>query len=353
MSMEDSTLVNFKIYLLKNGRKESTARNYVVALRRLLQVSPTLEKNEIEKYLFELEQKGRRHSHLNNTIDLVRVYRRYKGFPEQKIDYYSKQNFVKATMSDEEIESFLNLKPWGKTQNLHNYNVWTLFYSILSFTGMRPSEVAHLTINTVDWGRDIFILEDTKTNEPRFVPIPPNIKDKIQEHISGLTSDYLFPSLEGGNHNGVGQVVDNVDWYYNFHTRIKKLGIKRKNLTVYSLRHSYVTRCLEEGIDLFTVQKLVGHHRLETTQAYSHLTTQDMCRAIRKLPLIRSSTSPKEILSSFASIIKSFRLESDKRFKFKILEENRTLKLEIEIVEELSILLLLLEDLNNQLHLLI
>lgn len=331
--MREGVLADFKQYLLKNGRKESTARNYVVALRKLLQVSPTLEQKKVDFYLLTLVNSGKRHSYLNNLIDLTRLYRRYLGLEEQKIGYYCDQNFVKATMSDEEIESFLSLKPWGRTQNKHNYEVWTIFFSIMAFTGMRPGEVAHLTVNTCDFGRGIFILEDTKTNEPRFVPIPPNIADKIQKHISTLTGEYLFPSLMGGNHNGVGQVVDNVDWYYNFHQRIDKLGIKRKNLTVYSLRHSFITRLLEEDVNLFKVQKIVGHRRLETTQAYSHMTTKDIQEAIKKHPLIRSSTKPEEILQAFIEAIKAFKLEKDCRFKLKTVEEQKFYKLEVEIKE--------------------
>lgn len=122
-----------------------------------------------------------------------------------------------------------------------------------------------------------------------------------------------------------------MNWHYNFHTRLKRLGIKRKNLTPYSLRHSLITRLLEEDVNLFKVQKLVGHHQIETTAHYTHLTTKDLQETIKKHPLIRKSTSPLEILKALINSIRSFQLEEDQRFSFVLEETEKTINLKVKI----------------------
>lgn len=231
-------------------------------------------------------------------------------------------------MSDEEIEAFLGLpcpfqraihrtgKVFFRPTDTKRWERMTLFWKICAYTGMRPGEVAHLEIESVDFGRGVFVLTDTKT-VPRLVPIPPNIKESIDWYCKSLLGKFLFPSARGGNHNGTGPVVDSVDWHYDFHRRIDRLGIKRTNLTPYSLRHSLITRLLEEDVNLFKVQKIVGHRRIETTAQYTHLTTKDIQEAIRKHPLIRKATDPRSILRALLDTCNSL-FEKDERFEKRV-----------------------------------
>jgi integrase len=233
---------------------------------------------------------------------------------------FAKRYRMKATMSDAEIEAFIAL-PAPKVRGLNkaHYFLWTLFFSLMAYTGMRPGEVAGLSVNDVDFGRGVFVLKDTKTNEPRTVPIPVNVLPALQDRLKNCQG-ILFPG------------VDNTDWHYNFHTRVKRLGIVRDNLTPYSLRHSFITTLLSEGSDLFATQHIVGHHDIRTTAHYYHLDLKAMKRAQEKHPIIRKETSPNNILQAIRESIKSFGLEHDGRFKFYLSESNLTLKMEISII---------------------
>jgi integrase len=149
-------------------------------------------------------------------------------------------------MSDEEIEAFLKLPPPFITRidprsnktllyrfDVKAWTVWTLFFKILAYSGMRSGEVAHLTIESVDFGRQVFILEDTKTNTPRFVPIAPALLEEISAYVKTLSGKYLFPSKKGSiSTRQKAPVIDDTDWGYQFHKRLTLLGIKRKNLTL-------------------------------------------------------------------------------------------------------------------------
>lgn len=192
-----------------------------------------------------------------------------------------------------------------------------------------------LRTENLDFGRGVFVLEDTKTNDTRLVPIPPNLKDKLNHYLAEQhlgPKEYLFASTRGGNKDGNTPVFDNVDWHYNFHARLRRLGIRRPHLTPYSLRHSFITRLLEEDVNLFKVQKIVGHRRLSTTAQYTHMTTKDLIRAINKDPLIMKYTDPNNTLDTIEEVISSLR--SDSRFHLKTERGPGRLTFEIEVCRD-------------------
>jgi len=336
--MSKDLLVRFQFFLAQKNEKKGTIFLHLRNIKAIFKKVKKFTKEEIDLFLASLKQEGKKNSYLNNFISTIRLWSQFQNLDKelQHYKFLPDEPTIKATMSDEEIEAFLNLPPPTTTHKAPNgnkiitrpinpkiYHRWTIFFSIMAYTGMRPGEVANLTINDIDWGRNVFVLRDTKTNEPRLVPIPPNIYTQLKDYLANLKTNHLFPSRRG--------VVNDVDWHYNFHSRIKRLGIKREGLSPYSLRHSFITRLLEEDVNLFKVQKIVGHRQIETTAHYTHLTTKDLQQTIQKHPLVRRSTSPQAILKALKELIQSFCLENDKRFSFVLVEKEKSLKLEVKI----------------------
>lgn len=335
---------------LKRNRKESTCRGYLSHLQAVIHSFkdfPTYESTQ--NLIYECQLKGSQGSYINNLLAGIKVYTKFLEETKRPCDttIYSikkvKENRPeKATLSDEEIEAFLKLpnetlQRHGRTKKLmkrplgKGYDVWTLFYSILAYSGMRPTEVSHLRTDDIDFGRNVYILRDTKTHDMRYVPIARNIIQLLKKRIDEVPEGtYLFPSARGGNNNGVGQVVDNVDWHYNFHTRLKRLKLKRRNLTVYSLRHSFITRLLGEDVNIFKVQKIVGHKRVETTNQYTHLTTKDIQQAILKDPLYTKS-NPQGRLDYIHNVLTTLLLDKVPGLRFTIHESPTSLKFEAEL----------------------
>lgn len=312
----------FKLFLLRRGKRQSTIYTHITNIKRVLSAVQPLTRENIENYILTLQEQGKKETYINHMMDAVSLYGQYKGIEElQHIPRLKEKEHIKATMSDEEIETFLAL-PCSEDgrNNVEVWNMWTLFWSVCAYTGMRPGEVAGLTIDAVDFGRNIFILDVTKTN-PRLVPIPPHLKAQIKQRIESLDGELLFPSP-----NKKGLIKPNL-WFYNFRLRLKMLNIKRTNLTAYSLRHSFITRMLDEDVNLFKVQKIVGHKNIETTAHYTHLTTKDIISALKKDPLSRKNLNPKEILTALKEAIQAFRLHEDDRFAYKLEEGSNSLTL--------------------------
>lgn len=348
--MHKYNLDGYKVWLLQNGRRESTAYRHINILKILQnkEIEPNIE--SLQKFVIDLKKNLMKHSYINMFIDVLRVYCRFSGLEEIKLKHMKDEAFMKSTLSDDEIEAFLNMPNPIIPHKHHNgkvfyrrctsdlaWNRWTMFFSICAYSGMRPGEVAKLTVNDVDFGRDVLVIRESKTGKPRLVPIAPNIKHKLKSYIHDLTGDFLFPSAKGGkiiSGGRDGRVFDSVDWHYQFHKRCDILGIKRTNLTPYSLRHSFITTLLSEDTNIFKVMKLVGHSRIETTQIYTHLDTKDIQQAIRKHPLVRKASNPSYIIQAMISAIKAFDLPKDDRFHFSLTETENGINLSVEINKE-------------------
>ena len=128
-------------------------------------------------------------------------------------------------------------------------------------------------------------------------------------------------------------MINNANWSKNFHLRLDRLGIKRKNLSVYSLRHSMITRLIEEDVSLFRIQKLVGHHNITTTAKYVHLASKDMEEALKKHPMVRRSTDPQSILRALVESVKSFKLGLDDRFTYELKETEGSLEVKVALAK--------------------
>lgn len=318
----------FTAFLLRNNRRSTTIRKHINCLGYLVKNNIHLEKIAIEKFLVKLKEEGKSGAYLNSFVNCLNLYGNFSN-QDLHIKRFKVMAGLKQTMSDAEIEAFLALSCPPHSEKKH-WSIMTVFWSIAAFTGMRPGEIAHLKIDDVDFGRGVFYIRQSKTNQPGISPIPNNITSLIREHTKMVT-DYLFPSKLGGTHYSAGgeAVIDNVDWHYDWKKRLKILGIKRTGLTPYSFRHSFATRLLEENVSLFHVKKLMHHSDLKSTLVYEHLTTKDLIQAIEKLPLIRKGTDPKIILQSLMELIKSFHIELDQRFVYKLEESDNCLKFKV------------------------
>ena len=146
-----------------------------------------------------------------------------------------------------------------------------LLLEMLYATGVRVGELVSIKVSDIDFGsRNILILG--KGNKERYVTYGEYCEDALNLYLGDgyntlntKKSDYLFLNNNGGelSERGVRYILDQI---------IKKTGIN-KNISPHMIRHSFATHLLNEGCDLLTVQKLLGHESIKATQIYTHVTT--------------------------------------------------------------------------------
>jgi len=150
-----------------------------------------------------------------------------------------------------------------------------LLCELLYGAGLRASEVVTLSFNAYRAGQNALLVRG-KGDKERMVPLTPPAVRAFEDYLlvrkellgTEKSQKFLFPSRGGTGHYTRQRL----------HQEIKNLalaaGLDPKQLTPHVLRHAFATHMLEGGADLRSVQQLLGHTDISTTQIYTHVTTQ-------------------------------------------------------------------------------
>lgn len=163
--------------------------------------------------------------------------------------------------SVEEVQLLLQ-----KVKNLKHRAMLSLIYAC----GLRRSELIHLKINSIDSNRKLLIIKGSKGNKDRVVPLPESMILMLRAYYKDYQpKDWLF---EG---HMEGMQYSETSLREVFEKALERAKI-RKKLTLHSLRHSYATHLLENGVDLRFIQELLGHKSSKTTEIYTHVTSKSI-----------------------------------------------------------------------------
>ena len=136
-------------------------------------------------------------------------------------------------------------------------------------TGMRKGEILGLKWQDMDFQRDVIHLYKTKSGEKREVPLNSTAKSAIMAIPKHADSPYIFCNKDGEPYGDIKK---------SFFTATKKSAII--NFRFHDLRHTFASHLVMSGVDLNTVRELLGHHSLDMTLRYSHLSPDHKKRAV-------------------------------------------------------------------------
>lgn len=167
-----------------------------------------------------------------------------------------KENKLPVVLSKEEINKMIDL-----TKNAKHRILISLAYG----AGLRVSEVLNLRVVDLDLGSLTIHIKQSKGKNDRLTLMPQRLQTDLQNLMAGKKAkDLLFESERGGKLTA--RTLQKI-----FQKSCQKAGIK-KAASFHSLRHSFATHLLENGIDVRYVQELLGHSNIRTTQIYTHVT---------------------------------------------------------------------------------
>lgn len=147
---------------------------------------------------------------------------------------------------------------------------------LLFHTGLRRGEMLGLRRPEVNLIRKHVRIPNPKGGEARYVPLNSRALELFREQLACHESDWVFPSK-------TGDTPLNGD---NFYHRVWRKALKEakiKDLKIHDLRHTFCSRLVSRGKDLYTVQKLAGHESFQTTQRYAHLSNSHLQEAVESL----------------------------------------------------------------------
>ena len=170
-------------------------------------------------------------------------------------------------LSQEEVARLLN----SARTPFHRIVLMTLYA-----TGVRRAELARLKISDIDSQRMVIHIQGGKGRQDRDVMLSPKLLDALREYWRGLKrkpSHWLFP---GGCSHTADQPITPKVVYHACRQAARRAGLQEKNIHPHTLRHCFATHLLEAGADLRTIQLLLGHHDLEETTIYLHLSKRHL-----------------------------------------------------------------------------
>lgn len=235
-----------------------------------------------------------------------------------------RESFLVQPLSPEEIKKIIQVKRSYKHGRYKDISdevnfFWSTLIELLAETGCRISELLNLQVEHLNLGEGSFTLLQTKTGNPRIVPIPPHLIPKLKK----LTKDKSFSDLVFTSYRGKKLYNSSVNTELKI--RAELAGVK-KRVYCHLLRHSFITTMLTEGVSILEVAEIVGHENLNTTQGYTHLVLEHKKKAQLRHPLVRQGQSVSGVLERIRDTIRSLRLEDDPRFKFHLKETKNSLE---------------------------
>jgi integrase/recombinase XerD len=184
----------------------------------------------------------------------------------------------------EEVAALLRVPDRRTLQGKRDY---ALLKTMLA-SGLRSAELCVLDVGDIKTYRNQPILVVTgKGEKVRRVPLHKEALDAIQVYWkadgrSGLeNNEPVFKTL--GKHGPHRRRRLTYVAVYNLVARVKKKALLRKRVTPHTLRHTFAVSLLDQGVDLRTVQDLMGHSSITTTQAYLHTSEEKKLKAVQSL----------------------------------------------------------------------
>lgn len=239
----------------------ATQRSYVHAVTKFSRFfgrSPDrLDLEDVRTFQVHLVAAGISWSALNQTVCALRFFYgvtlRRSDVPE-RIPYARQPRQLPVVLSMDEVVRFLEAVP-----SLKSRTALTTAYA----TGLRASEVTGLKITDIDSGRKVIRVEHGKGGKDRYVMLSPQLLGILRTYwrLARPTS-WLFPG------RAESRPIDRQVLYAACRSACTAAGLD-KHVTVHTLRHSFATHLLGAGADLRSIQELLGHASLSTTQKYT------------------------------------------------------------------------------------
>lgn len=236
-----------------------------------------VSREQITGYMTQLKEKGLAAATIARKLAAIKAFYRFmtaEGYmdanPAEVVEAGTKGIKLPRVLSEDEVVRLLNQPDITTAEGFRDRTMLEVLYA----TGMRVSELINLTLERVDLNMK-YIIAFGKGSKERIVPLGSVAVEFLQQYLekvrpklthAGRNTNIVF--LAFGGHELTRQ---------RFWQIIRAYGRKaniNKALTPHILRHSFATHLLDNGADLRSVQELLGHSDISTTQIYTHLTNK-------------------------------------------------------------------------------
>jgi len=272
---------------IEKGLSKNTVQSYKNDITSLMEWSvnslsislKNLNKTHIEGYISYLFKSNLKSSSINRKISTIKSFyifllkkKHITISPVEDIATVKQEKYLPTSMSEKEVEMLIHSPDMNTSIGRRDRAMIEMLYA----TGMRISELINLKITDIDSNRLVLKVMG-KGSKERLIPYGEVASDYLniylKERINTSTKE-IFLSNRGKT------ITRGAFW-----NRIKNYLIKenlKRSISPHTLRHAFATHLLNRGADLRSVQILLGHSDLSTTQIYTHIAKQRLGEILKK-----------------------------------------------------------------------
>lgn len=283
------SLIEFKEQYLKYSKANKSPRTWerdITSLKALMpffgnMLLESINEHHIEEYKQKRLSDGVKPKTINielyclsNMLRRAIEWNYLKQLP--KIKFLKYQSKPPRFLSEAEMQELMDsASPWLQPVLL-----------VLRNTGLRVSELCRLAWKDIDFENDLLLVMNSKGNDYR--PIP--INEELRTTLLFLKENYVLQKqcrTIPRSRKQMQYVFCHIDgsplksFRTSFEKAVKKSGLL--NVTPHTLRHSFASHLVMNGVDLPTVKELLGHKNIVTTMIYAHLSNEHKAKAVKKL----------------------------------------------------------------------
>jgi len=255
-------LENFVNELKLRGFSDKTVKSYLFFNQKFLnfikKTPAEVQPADIKSYLATMVD-----THSSSSVNLA--FSALKFFYEtflkkdlSDIKVSKREKKLPSVLTKDEVRQLISI-----TRNKKSNFIIRLLYS----TGLRVSELVNLKKNDVDVNEKTGWVRAGKGKKDRMFILSESLVQELQQNIGIGDSQYLFSGKKGQlTSRNIQKIVA---------LSAKKANLKKK-VSPHTLRHSFATHLLESGTDIRKIQELLGHSNLQTTQIYTHISSEEL-----------------------------------------------------------------------------
>lgn len=288
MKNPDSVYIAIERVMLQRNYAKSTMETYIGCLRQYAKFCANNDlnpKEDIQAFLLFLIKNKYSISYQNQVINAVKFYwENILKKPKQYIE-------IDRPMSERKLPEVLSLEEvfniFKVCKNLKHLMILKTIYAC----GLRISELISLEMKDINSNRKTIRIRQSKGKKDRLVPIPEELIEELRiYYIKYRPSKYLFEGQFSTKENPEPYSSKSIQ---NVLKNCCKLAKIRRKITPHTLRHSYATHLYEHGVNLRSIQVLLGHGSSKTTEIYTHVSNMHIEKTPSPLQFLRKNEANK------------------------------------------------------------
>ena len=294
MNIWENLLKDYLIYLkIERGLSNNSIKSYSYDIQKLIihinkyngKLSlKKCDKQFMQEFIYNISKKinSRSQARLLSSLKSFFNYLIFEGYnkvsPMELIESPKIISKLPDVLSIKEIKILINNSEKNKDFGIRNSAIIETLYG----SGLRVSELINLKLSDIQYDEKLLLIHG-KGNKQRLVPLGSICELKINNYVDNIrnlkkikknSNDIVFLNRNGGKLSRA--------MIFNIVKEAQRKSNIKKTISPHTLRHSFATHLLENGADLRSIQIMMGHENITTTEVYTHLDTKHLSKTLNK-----------------------------------------------------------------------